>query len=161
MNRFLGAALALVPFVLMAQSPPEQPVPFSHKTHVGMAKLACADCHPGPTKFGDAVGFPAASKCMTCHVLIAKDKPSVQKLTMLAKSDQPIPWARVYKLPDFVFFDHRYHLMNEAKCEDCHGAVAEKEVTSNEIGSTKMTFCQGCHFKMRAAAGCSTCHNQR
>ncbi len=162
MNRPLIFALVLLSAgSQQAQTPPEQPLPFSHKTHIGIAKLNCADCHPGPSKFGEPMGFPAASKCMACHVAIAKDKPSIQKLTTLAKSPDPIPWERVYKLPDFVFFDHRYHLMNEAKCEDCHGAVATQNVTTNELGSTKMTFCQSCHIKMRAAAGCTTCHNQR
>src|ERR1041384_1485678 len=165
MNRVHGVApvilAALEGFRLLAQSAPEQPLPFSHKMHIAAARLTCADCHPGPTKFGDPVGFPAASKCMACHVAIAKDKPSIKKLALLAKSAEPIPWVRIYSLPAFVFFDHRYHLMNEAKCEDCHGAIAEKDITVNELGSTKMAFCQGCHFKMRAAAGCATCHNQR
>jgi Cytochrome c7 and related cytochrome c len=138
---------------------PEQPLPFSHKVHIDTAKLVCQDCHPTPVKFGAQMGFPPASKCMACHILIAKDKPSIQKLTQLTASKQAIPWVRVYRLADFVFFDHRYHLMNQAKCEDCHGAVAEQEVVSDELGSTKMVFCQSCHTKVRANGGCGTCHN--
>jgi len=139
----------------------EQPLPFSHKTHTSVGKLVCADCHPNPAKFGAAMGFPAASKCMLCHVAIAKEKPAIVKLAAAAKSNEPIAWERIYKLPDFVFFDHRYHLMNGAKCADCHGAVAEQDVVTDELQSTKMVFCQGCHFKMNAARGCNTCHNNQ
>jgi len=138
-----------------------QPLEFSHKTHAVQAKLACQDCHPSPAKFGAEIGFPAVGKCMACHVLIAKDKPAIQKLARFAASKEPVPWVRVYQLAGFVFFDHRFHLMNGAKCEDCHGPVPERDVTADELNATKMTFCQGCHIKMRAANGCGTCHNPR
>jgi hypothetical protein len=136
-----------------------QPLPFSHQTHASAAKLACQDCHPTPAKFGAAMGFPATAKCMACHILIAKDKPAIRKLAEFAASKQPVPWERVYQLAGFVFFDHRFHLMNEAKCEDCHGPVGERDVTSDELNSTKMAFCQDCHRRTRASGGCNTCHN--
>ena len=112
---------------------PEQPVPFSHKTHTAAAKLVCQDCHPAPAKFGADMGFPATATCMACHILIAKEKPAIRKLAEFAAARQPIPWVRVYRLKDFVFFDHRYHLMNQAKCEDCHGPVTEQDATSDEL----------------------------
>jgi hypothetical protein len=146
---------------VLAAAPVEQPLPFSHKTHIDTAKMACADCHTPPAKFGASMGFPPASKCMVCHVLIAKDKPAVQKLAQLAASKDPIPWVRVYRLDDFVFFDHRYHLMNQAKCEDCHGAVAGQDVVVDQLNATKMAFCQTCHVKTHASGGCGTCHNIR
>ena len=151
-----------VVFLSVAASlPADQPLPFSHKTHSATAKLACADCHPTPVKFGQTMGYPAASKCMACHILIAREKPAIEKLAALAKSAEPVPWVRVYKLPDFVFFDHRFHLLNEATCADCHGAVAERDVITNEPNATKMTFCQSCHVKMKANNGCAACHNYR
>jgi len=114
--------------------------PFSHKPHVTTAKLKCADCHTAPAKFGDAVGYPTIAKCALCH-------PHIER-------DRPIPSARVYKLADFVYFDHRFHLTNGIQCEDCHGAEADRD-------STKMSFCQPCHVKARAATGCTTCHDIR
>jgi hypothetical protein len=140
---------------------PEQPLPFSHKTHTGTAKLVCADCHPAPAKFGDEMGFPPAGKCMACHILIAKDRPAIQKLAQFAARKQAIPWVRVYRLANFVFFDHRYHLMNEAHCEDCHGEVASQDAVSDDLGATKMVFCQSCHVKTQANASCTACHNTR
>jgi len=138
----------------------EQPLPFSQKTPTSTAKLVCKDCHASPAKFGDTPGLPATSKCMACHVAIAKDKPSIQKLAAFAKSNQPVPWLRLNKLPDFVFFDHRYHLANEATCQDCHGAVAEQDSLQGDIFTTKMPFCQGCHQKTGANARCNACHDR-
>ncbi|MEI9976274.1 MAG: cytochrome c3 family protein [Ignavibacteriota bacterium] len=140
---------------------PEQPLPFSHKVHTATAKLACKDCHTMPEKFGGTMGFPSTSTCMACHILIAKDSPAIRKLAQFAASKQAIPWVRVYRLEEFVFFDHRFHLMNQAKCEDCHGSVAAQDVVSDDLGATKMVFCQSCHVKTHAAAGCITCHNTR
>jgi hypothetical protein len=140
---------------------PEQPLPFSHKVHTATAKLVCRDCHSTPEKFGGAMGFPPVSKCMACHVLIAKEKPAIRKLAEFAAEKQAIPWVRVYRLADFVFFDHRFHLMNDATCEDCHGAVAEQDVVVDDLGATKMVFCQRCHVKTHASGGCTTCHNTR
>ena len=107
------------------------------------------------------MGFPAATKCMACHVAIAKDKPAIRKLAEFAVAKQAVPWVRVYRLADFVFFDHRFHLINQAKCEDCHGATGERDVTVDELHATKMSFCQGCHTRTRASGGCGTCHNIR
>jgi len=140
---------------------PDQPLPFSHKVHTATAKLVCWDCHPVPEKFGGEMGFPRASKCMACHILIAKDKPAIQKLSAFAAAKQAIPWVRVYRLEEFVFFDHRFHLMNQAKCEDCHGDVAARDIVSDDLGATKMVFCQSCHVKTHASGGCTTCHNTR
>lgn len=147
--------------VLLSGSAAEQPLPFSHKVHATAGKLVCRDCHPTPEKFGGAMGFPATGKCMACHILIAKDKPAIRKLAEYAAAKEAIPWVRVYRLDDFVFFDHRYHLMNQAACQDCHGAVAEQDVVADDLGATKMVFCQSCHVKTHASGGCTTCHNTR
>jgi hypothetical protein len=139
-------------------APPAQPLPFSHKTHTAEAKLKCEDCHTAPAKFGEEVGMPATGKCMACHVIVAKDKPAIQELAGFAAEKKPIRWARVFQLKDFVFFDHLFHQMNGAKCADCHGPVAEREVTADELAATTMAFCQSCHSRTHAALGCRTCH---
>src|SRR5580700_8592270 len=74
---------------------PEQPIPYSHKQHLLALGLQCKDCHTNPEP-GKLMTFPATEKCLQCHVTIAKDKPSIQKLTEYSKSQQPIPWVRVY-----------------------------------------------------------------
>jgi hypothetical protein len=114
--------------------------PFVHKPHIEVAKLVCLDCHVAPAKFGAEVGYPTVAKCALCHGQREKDRV--------------IPSGRAFKLADFVYFDHRMHLKNDVKCEDCHGADAGHD-------STKMSFCQPCHVKTRAASGCGTCHEIR
>ena len=109
--------------------PPEQPIPYSHKQHIANG-LTCKDCHTvvqsGPDA-GDEMAIPAASKCMTCHRTIKKDSPAIQKLAAYDRDKQPIPWVRIYKLPDFVFFSHQTHLKAGAQCEKCHGQVAQRD----------------------------------
>lgn len=102
--------------------------------------LVCRDCHPTPSKFGAEMGFPPVTGCMACHVEIAKEKSAIRKLAEIAAAGQAIRWVRVYRLADFVFFDHRYHLMNRATCEDCHGKVTEQDIVADELGATKMVF---------------------
>jgi hypothetical protein len=115
--------------------------PFTHRPHVTTAKLVCSDCHTAPAKFGDPVGYPAVAKCALCHPKIDKDTAIPAKVSV--------------KLAEFVYFDHRFHLMNAVKCEDCHGEDAGRA----EV--VKMSFCQPCHVKTRARAGCNTCHETR
>jgi hypothetical protein len=139
----------------------QQPLPFSHKTHSEAARMQCGDCHPAPAKFGAEMGFPTAGKCMACHVLIAREKPAIRKLSEFAAAKQEVPWERVYRLADFVFFDHRYHLIKGATCGDCHAAVAGQDVISDQQKATSMAFCQSCHTRTKAPGGCGTCHNIR
>src|ERR1700690_3350746 len=89
-------------------NPPEQPIPYSHKQHIALG-LTCKDCHTMADP-GDAMGIPEASKCMTCHQTVKKDSPAIPKLAVFARDKQPIPWVRVYKVADFVFFSHQAHL---------------------------------------------------
>ena len=103
----LAAAFAIVSFS-QERHIPEQPIPFSHKHHVGLA-LTCKDCHTNPDP-GEVEGIPATSKCMACHFSIANDKPAIQKLKSYADQKQPVPWIRVYQIPSYVDFSHRTHL---------------------------------------------------
>jgi hypothetical protein len=51
---------------------PEQPLPYSHKTHVGMG-LPCQLCHTNPAP-GKQMTFPATSTCMKCHTTLVTDR---------------------------------------------------------------------------------------
>ena len=63
--------------------------------------------NPAP---GKLMTFPPTSLCMECHKALAADRPSIQKLAGFAASGKPIPWVRVYKTPDYVFWKHATHL---------------------------------------------------
>ena len=134
----------------------EQPIPYSHKTHVSLG-LKCAGCHTMPGK-GEMATYPPESLCMGCHASIKTGSPHIRKLAEFAKEKKPVPWVRVYKLPDFVWFSHKGHA-KKITCETCHGPVGEREVVRQEkpIG---MTSCMACHDQAEAPNECNTCHNQ-
>jgi hypothetical protein len=146
----------MVPDNLSEHTPPAQPIPYSHKTHLAVG-LECKDCHTNPEP-GRLMTFPATSKCMQCHVTIAKNKPSIQKLAELSKSQKPIPWVRVYTVLQGIAWTHRTHLQAGMKCEICHGPVAQMDAMSEVTSVTTMYSCLNCHEMNHAKTACDTCH---
>jgi len=142
--------------LLVAADAPEQPVPFSHQLHIGTVKLQCKMCHPNPDP-GESMTLPAASVCMQCHSAIKADSPAIQKLAQFAKDNKPVPWVRVYQIPNYVNYNHRVHLNAKNVCSDCHANVAESVKVSRE-GDISMGACINCHQKKGASADCSFCH---
>jgi ABC-type nitrate/sulfonate/bicarbonate transport system substrate-binding protein len=135
---------------------PEQPLPYSHKTHVGLG-LACRLCHVNPAP-GNEMTFPATSTCMNCHATVVTDRPAIKKLAEYAHSKQPIPWVRVYKVLPGVTWTHRKHLQAGVQCETCHGAVGDLQAMSETTAVTAMASCIGCHQARRVSAACDVCH---
>ena len=145
-----------VPDNLAEHAPPLQPIPYSHKTHLAL-DLECQTCHTNPEP-GNMMTFPATSTCMSCHTIVAKDKPAIQKLASFAKSNQTIPWVRVYTLTPGVTWTHRKHIEAGLKCETCHGQVAEINAMSQATSVTSMGVCINCHKLHNAPTVCQTCH---
>jgi hypothetical protein len=138
---------------------PVQPLPFSHRLHTSKG-LSCKDCHAMPDP-GDEAGFPATSKCMACHATIAKDRPAIARLAEFYKKQEPIPWKRVYRVPDYVSFSHKTHVLKaQAACETCHGPVQERDAIRKEK-SISMAACIDCHAGNRASVACDYCHERR
>jgi hypothetical protein len=150
------SAKKMVPDNPSEHTPPAQPIPYSHKKHLSFG-MQCKDCHTNPEP-GKLMTFPAASKCMECHVTIAKDSPSIQKLAEYAKSQKPIPWVRVYTVLPGVAWNHRSHLQAGVKCETCHGQVSQMEAMSEVTSVTTMYSCLSCHELSHAKSACDTCH---
>jgi hypothetical protein len=153
--------LLLVAALLAAEDKPvpPQPIPFSHKTHTA-AGLKCLDCHP-IRKPGFAAGIPREQTCMGCHSTIKTESPAVQKLAALAKARRPVPWVRVYRIPDYVWFSHEAHHKEAAiSCETCHGPVAERDVIVKEK-PVSMASCMDCHTARKAPNDCDFCHDTR
>jgi hypothetical protein len=146
----------MVPDNPSEHTPPVQPIPYSHKKHLSFG-LECKDCHANPDP-GKLMTFPATSKCMECHITIAKDKPSIVKLTEYSESKQPIPWVRVYTVLPGVAWNHRAHLEARVKCETCHGQVAQMDAMSEVTSVTTMYSCLSCHEMNHAKTACDTCH---
>lgn len=137
--------------------PPEQPIPFNHKLHVGLG-AQCRDCH-AIKKPGFLAGYPAAATCMACHAAVKTDSPEIQKLAEAEKAQKPIEWVKVYKVPDFVWFSHQTHAVDAAvACETCHGPIAQREAVFKEK-PTSMVACMDCHAQHSAPNDCDLCHN--
>ncbi len=161
-------ALALVVATLRAtpeqeQSPtppaPEQPIPYSHQRHVALG-LQCRGCHVNP-EAGKLMTYPPTSLCLGCHASVATDRPAIRTLASFAASGQPIPWVRVYRTPDYVFWRHGTHLEAEVTCAECHGPVAERDVIAKETDVTTMLGCRRCHDKLQVYTDCNACHEPR
>ncbi|HTR38315.1 MAG TPA: cytochrome c3 family protein [Bryobacteraceae bacterium] len=150
------AAKQEVPDNLAEHPAPAQPLPFSHKTHVARG-LQCRQCHTSPDP-GAQMTFPATSTCMACHSTIAKDRPAIQKLAEFAKSGNPVPWERIYRVTQGVTWTHRKHLEAGMQCVMCHGNVGALDAMAETTAVTSMASCISCHAAHKAGTTCQTCH---
>ena len=127
---------------------PAQPINFSHKLHAGEMKIDCQYCHTGADQSRQAM-VPPPQTCMNCHSIARKDTPEIIKLTKYYKEDKPIPWVRVHRVPDFVYFNHSVHVNMGIRCESCHGNVAQMD-RIKQVHSFAMSACLDCHRNAQA-----------
>ena len=120
-----------------------QPVPFSHKHHVGDLGIDCRFCHAGVERSAFA-GLPSTQPCLTCHSQLFRDAPMLQPLHASALRNQPLAWNRVHDLPDFVYFDHSIHVNKGVACLECHGRVDQMPLMQRQV-TLDMQWCLGCH----------------
>jgi len=145
----------ILPLDLLDHSP-IQPIAFSHKIHAGDNSIPCLFCHRYAPK-STVAGIPAVADCRACHLFIAQNSPEIKKLMTYWEDKKPIPWVRVYWVPDFVYFPHMMHIRAGRVCGDCHGNVAAmtRVKRSRKI---EMGWCLGCHRRYKASIDCWTCH---
>jgi hypothetical protein len=142
---------------------PRQPVDYSHALHAGQLKMDCRFCHT-QVENGATANVPPTQTCMNCHTNIKKT--SVKLLPVReSHSDpggKPVPWNKVHKLPDYVYFNHSAHVgraysgnpyggQSGAKkegagigCVSCHGRVDQMEVV-HQVQPLSMGWCLECH----------------
>ena len=123
--------------------PVNQPIPFSHKHHVGDDGIDCRYCHTSVEKSGFA-GMPSTGICLSCHSQLFLDSPLLAPLHESARTGKPIEWVRVHDLPDFVYFQHDIHINKGVACVECHGRVDQMPLTWR-TASLEMQWCLGCH----------------
>jgi hypothetical protein len=121
----------------------EQPVPFSHKHHVGELGLDCRYCHTSVENSSFA-GVPPTQTCMMCHSQIWTNAPMLEPVRASYRENKSISWTRVNALPDFVYFDHSIHVDKGVGCTTCHGPVAEMPLTWR-AQTLYMSWCLDCH----------------
>jgi hypothetical protein len=158
-----AAGTILVGLALMYSLPldlrnrsPIQPLAFSHKVHAGDNGIQCLYCHHYASK-SRVAGIPAVADCRACHLFISRNAPEIKKLMVSWDKREPIPWVRVYSLPDHVYFPHMMHIRAGVVCTTCHGDVASMERITRSI-QLKMGWCLNCHRRHKASIDCWTCH---
>ena len=122
---------------------PAQPVPFSHKHHVGDDGIDCRYCHESVERASFA-GIPSTHTCMTCHSQLFTDAAVLEPVRRSAATGERLRWIRVHDLPDFVYFDHGIHVAKGVGCIECHGAVDRMPLT-RRVAPLDMQWCLACH----------------
>jgi len=120
-----------------------QPVPFSHKHHVGELGLDCRYCHTS-VEVSSSAGMPATETCMTCHSQIWTNSAMLEPVRASYRESKPISWLRVNAVPDFVYFNHSIHVAKGVGCTTCHGPVGEMNITWR-AQTLYMRWCVDCH----------------
>ena len=93
---------------------PAQPIPYSHKLHVGQLGLDCRYCHFSVEKAAFAA-IPPTQVCMNCHT---KVRPNSDRLAPLRESwdtGKPVEWIKMHDLPDYAL------LQSQRTCESRRG----------------------------------------
>ena len=121
----------------------DQPVPFSHKHHVGELGIDCRYCHTSVEESSFA-GIPPTKTCMNCHAQIFSNSPFLEPIRNSYATGQSIEWTRVHDLPDFVYFNHSIHVNKGVGCTTCHGQVDRMPLMWQEQ-SLQMEWCVECH----------------
>ena len=161
---WLGASAVLFAALLYyywhyphTQIGPKQPVYFSHRVHAGVKEISCRFCHPYVERSQHA-GLPPMEKCFFCHEYIIPNHPEIQKEKQFYLTKTPVPWVRLFILPDFVFFRHEPHVAwAKLDCSNCHGAVETMDRLETKV--FQMGFCITCHRKLNAQVDCwLACH---
>jgi hypothetical protein len=123
--------------------PVAQPIPFSHKHHVGDDGIDCRYCHT-TVETSRHAGLPSTQICLSCHSQLYNDAAVLAPLRESARTGVPIAWQRVHDLPGFVYFDHSVHLAKGVACLECHGHVDQMPLTWR-AQPLQMQWCLGCH----------------
>lgn len=122
---------------------PDQPVFFSHETHVGTLEIDCRYCHES-VETSSFAGIPPVSTCMGCHEHVWRNSPLLVPVRESYREQTPLVWTRVYALRDFVFFDHSIHVTKGFACETCHGRV-DRMPQIWQVRPMTMQWCLDCH----------------
>lgn len=135
----------------------KQPIAFTHKVHLKNG-MQCTDCHKGVADGPDA-SLPSVQLCMTCHQVIATDKPEIKKVAAYQKKGEQIPWRRVYWFYQsaHVKFRHGPHIRAGVDCVTCHGDMKQATVAVRKKG-LDMKFCVSCHRTHKVSTDCTVCH---
>jgi hypothetical protein len=150
-----------------------QPIEFPHRVHLELesSRLDCASCHEGAeTRL--VAGAPSTESCLSCHSG-ETESAEVRKLQAYGDAGDEVPWRRVWRLTDDIFFSHRQHVaIAGIACQTCHGDIgALDRPPVRPLRTLSMADCTTCHATWRwpaetpsviasrpIAADCNACH---
>ncbi len=143
----VGVAYYFTPKYTRVGYEPTQPVPFSHKIHAGQLGLDCRYCH----SFSEAASHanvPTNQTCFNCHGPgkgnIRSNSPKLELVVKANETGKSIPWVKIHKASDYVYFNHSAHLNRGISCVSCHGKINEMEVVRHDQPQS-MGWCLDCH----------------
>jgi hypothetical protein len=110
---------------------------------VGGLGLDCRYCHTSVETSAHA-GFPPTHTCMTCHSQIWTNANMLEPVRRSYAENRPLRWNRVYRLPEYVYFNHRIHVAKGVGCATCHGEVDRMPLTA-AAQPFYMQQCIECH----------------
>ena len=117
-----GMAYYFTPKYTRVGYQPTQPVAFDHSLHVNQLGMDCRYCHTGVEKSSHS-NVPSTQTCMNCHTQIKSQSPKLSAVRESWKTGNPVPWVRIHKAPDYVYFNHAVHVNRGVSCVACHGHV--------------------------------------
>ena len=135
----------------------DQPIAFSHKLHVSKNGIACQFCHIYARR-SYASGVPPVSTCVGCHgsnqmKLVQPESAEVNKMRDFWEKGEPIPWAKVHDIPDYVRFPHKRHInVKSSRLIENAGKGCDMENDSRSLE------CRLMQFKMGGDTRCESCH---
>ena len=101
---------------------------------------------PHGSHAGPVAGIPDVRFCMSCHSVIAKDRPEIKKVAAYLARGEDIPWQRVYDYSAIahVRFNHAPHIRAGVQCSSCHGDMTQ-QTTASRVVNLNMGYCLSCH----------------
>jgi hypothetical protein len=81
---------------------------------------------------------------MPCHNEVWRSGAHFAPVRASLAAGKPIPWQRINRLPDYVFFNHAIHVNKGVGCETCHGRV-DRMAQVRQAEPLTMSWCLDCH----------------
>ncbi len=123
--------------------PSLQPVQFDHRHHAGDEVIDCRYCHQ-TVETSSMAGYPSTGTCLNCHAQIWNQSDLLAPVRAAYFAGKSIPWVRVHRLPDYVYFDHQIHVNKGIGCVSCHGRV-DLMPSIEQVAPLTMGWCLDCH----------------
>lgn len=122
---------------------PTQPIAYSHKLHAGNLGMDCMYCHNTVDKSSYAA-IPSSQTCMNCHSKVKAQSVVLEPLRKSYEANEPVPWVKIHRLPDYAFFNHSAHVNSGVSCVTCHGRV-DQMIEVKQVQPLTMAWCLECH----------------